>query len=208
MIVTGPTSQTFPRYTVTKGYEVFGKMPIVGIKPAKVIAVVYRGATYTVTGYESNEITLDRELAGGPVSDAVLYMYGRAVGKASHVEGGMTAALGDYAHAQGQQSLAGGLASHAEGVGTIARNRAQHVGGEFNAEDPSAASSGSRGTFAEIIGNGTSDSARSNARTLDWSGNEWLAGTLTAAKGINLSYAAATITKTSSLVYTKIVFDY
>lgn len=32
--------------------------------------------------------------------------------------------------------------------------------------------------YVEIIGNGT-ESVRSNARTLDWSGNEWLAGNLT-----------------------------
>lgn len=36
-----------------------------------------------------------------------------------------------------------------------------------------------RFTYAEIVGNGTSDSSRSNARTLDWDGNEWLAGNLT-----------------------------
>ena len=34
-------------------------------------------------------------------------------------------------------------------------------------------------TYAEIIGNGTGDNARSNARTLDWDGNETLAGSLT-----------------------------
>ena len=39
---------------------------------------------------------------------------------------------------------------------------------------------GAAGTteYAEIIGNGT-PSVRSNARTLDWRGNEWLAGNLT-----------------------------
>lgn len=33
--------------------------------------------------------------------------------------------------------------------------------------------------YAEIIGNGTEDNARSNARTLDWKGNEVLSGNLT-----------------------------
>ena len=37
--------------------------------------------------------------------------------------------------------------------------------------------------YAEIVGNGTADNARSNARTLDWSGNEELAGDLTIRKG-------------------------
>jgi hypothetical protein len=30
--------------------------------------------------------------------------------------------------------------------------------------------------YAEIIGNGTADNARSNARALDWNGNEYLKG--------------------------------
>jgi chitodextrinase len=37
--------------------------------------------------------------------------------------------------------------------------------------------------YVEIVGNGTATDARSNARTLDWAGNEWLAGNLTAAGG-------------------------
>ena len=37
-----------------------------------------------------------------------------------------------------------------------------------------------RGTYIEIVGNGTADNARSNARTLDWSGNEILTGSSTA----------------------------
>lgn len=37
--------------------------------------------------------------------------------------------------------------------------------------------------FAEIVGNGVSDNERSNARRLDWDGNEELAGDLTVNKG-------------------------
>ena len=39
------------------------------------------------------------------------------------------------------------------------------------------------GKYAEVIGNGDSDNARSNARTLDWDGNEELAGGLTLGLG-------------------------
>jgi hypothetical protein len=39
------------------------------------------------------------------------------------------------------------------------------------------------GKYAEVIGNGDSDNARSNARTLDWDGNEKLAGGLTLGMG-------------------------
>ena len=35
-----------------------------------------------------------------------------------------------------------------------------------------------KGTYLHIIGNGTSNSKRSNAHTLDWSGNGWFAGGL------------------------------
>lgn len=35
-----------------------------------------------------------------------------------------------------------------------------------------------RGMYAHIVGNGTSDTARSNAHTLDWNGNAWYAGSV------------------------------
>ena len=107
---------------------------------------------------------------------------GSASGDASHVEGYHTIASGKYAHAEGQSTIASGSASHAEGANTVAKHAYQHVFGEFNIEDPSTASGSSKGSFVEIVGNGSS-SARSNARTLDWSGNESLAGSLTLGKG-------------------------
>lgn len=68
--------------------------------------------------------------------------------------------------------------SHAEGNGTTANHMSQHVFGEYNILDPSENASTIRGIYVEIVGNGTS-STRSNARTLDWTGNEVLAGKLT-----------------------------
>jgi hypothetical protein len=35
---------------------------------------------------------------------------------------------------------------------------------------------GARGTYAHIVGNGIDEERRSNAHTLDWSGNAWFAG--------------------------------
>lgn len=109
-----------------------------------------------------------------------------ASGEWSHAEGWATTASGETSHAEGTDTTASGLRSHAEGSGTtaigsyshaegsrtIARGLAQHVSGKFNIED-------TNNTYAEIIGNGTSDANRSNARTLDWNGNEVLAGGLT-----------------------------
>lgn len=54
--------------------------------------------------------------------------------------------------------------------------------GEYNVADANS-SVGSKGSYIEIVGNGTGSSARSNARTLDWNGNEALAGSLTLGKG-------------------------
>ena len=101
-----------------------------------------------------------------------------ASGRNSHAEGTSTAS-GSQSHAEGGGTTASGNNSHAAGLRTIAKHLAQYVFGAYNAEDPSTASETARGTYIEIVGNGTGVDARSNARTLDWSGNETLAGTLT-----------------------------
>lgn len=94
--------------------------------------------------------------------------YGTASGYASHVEGGGCHTTGSCAHAEGLASTASGAQSHVEGRYTIAAGGAQHVQGIANIED-------AEGTYAHIVGNGAFD-ARSNAHTLDWSGNAWFAG--------------------------------
>ena len=108
-----------------------------------------------------------------------------ASGECAHAEGGGTTASGAWSHAEGGSTCAIGPGSHAEGTGTYAKNAYQHVGGKFNVHDPSTANSEQIGTYAEIIGNGISDTQRSNARTLDWQGNEALAGSLTLGMGTN-----------------------
>lgn len=112
-----------------------------------------------------------------------------AIGESSHAEGNSTTATGNYshaegngtsaeyaAHAEGTDTTASGLSSHTEGYGTVSTHIAQHVVGQYNAIDPSENAYNERGTYIEIVGNGTADNARSNARTLDWQGNETLAG--------------------------------
>lgn len=105
-----------------------------------------------------------------------------ASGAAAHAEGQATTASGVNSHAEGNGTTASGTRSHAEGYQTIAKNASQHVFGEYNIADPSTHSDSLHGTYVEIVGNGTA-SARSNARTLDWDGNEALAGSLTLGKG-------------------------
>jgi len=64
-----------------------------------------------------------------------------------------------------------GWNAHSEGQGSLASGDNQHVFGMYNEEDRNS-------VYVEIVGNGSSDNARSNARTLDWEGNETLAGDL------------------------------
>ena len=82
--------------------------------------------------------------------------------------------LGENAFAEGSGTSTRGVASHAEGIGTTANGKSQHVQGEYNIHDGRTIGT-IRGTYAHIVGNGT-PSARSNAHTLDWSGNAWFAG--------------------------------
>lgn len=103
--------------------------------------------------------------------------------EASHAEGYSSKANGSYSHTEGYFAETSGDASHAEGYGTKATHRAQHVVGMYNEIDPSQADSSMSGEYVEMVGNGSNDSNRSNARTLDWSGNETLQGSLTLGKG-------------------------
>lgn len=100
-------------------------------------------------------------------------------GTNSHAEGVGTTASGYSSHAENDQTVAAGDCSHADGCGTNAQRRSQHVFGEFNALDIGGSGVSDRGTYIEIVGCGNHNNNRSNARTLDWSGNEVLAGKLT-----------------------------
>ena len=77
-----------------------------------------------------------------------------ATGYASHAEGYITNASGSYSHAEGNTTTATGEGSHAEGLQTEASGDYQHVQGQYN--QASSAQS------AFIVGNGTSNAARSN----------------------------------------------
>ena len=94
-----------------------------------------------------------------------------ASGLYSHAEGFNTTASGDYSHTEGRFTEASGTGSHTEGDSTKASSDYQHVQGKYNIED-------TENKYAHIVGNGTSDGARSNAHTLDWNGNGWYKGKL------------------------------
>ena len=115
----------------------------------------------------------------GSKEEGTLYTMGRN----SFAEGVDTKATNANCHAEGQSTLASGVVSHAEGIGTEAKGAyshaegyytstlgyASHVQGKYNLSYVS-------NDYAHIVGNGTSDTNRSNAHTLDWDGNAWFAG--------------------------------
>ena len=100
-----------------------------------------------------------------------------ASNSASHAEGGITVASGPCSHAEGYSTTASGAYSHAQCEGTTANKDAQTVLGTYNEVDDEESAtthpSGdtSYGKYAVIIGNGTDDLNRSNALTVDWTGN-------------------------------------
>lgn len=87
-----------------------------------------------------------------------------ALGQASHAEGYQTVASGGFSHAEGAFSEATAYQSHAQNYGTIAASTNQTAIGSYNVED-------ANDTYALIVGNGSDVSNRSDALTVDWSGN-------------------------------------
>ena len=123
------------------------------------------GAGATASGYASHA-------EGGSTKASSDYSHAEgastiASGNCSHAEGNHTTASESASHAEGDNTTASGAVSHAEGGCTTAQGNNQHVQGKFNIADT---------TSAHIVGNGSSISNRSNAHTLDWSGNAWFAG--------------------------------
>ena len=89
-----------------------------------------------------------------------------ASGTYSHAEGYLATASGSFSHAEGSRTTASGTYSHAEGYFTTALGTYQHAQGKHNIED-------ANNKYADIIGNGTSESRRSNAATVSWDGIYW-----------------------------------
>lgn len=148
------------------------------------------GFTVTPSGGTAQTVTVTPDLSSkmdkaNPTGTGKLSLNrasGSSEGNYSVTLGENCVASGVRSYAEGYNTEASGSVSHAAGRSTIANHWAQYVFGAYNIEDPSSESSSSRGNYVEIVGNGTKsgdDITRSNARTLDWSGNEVLAGNLT-----------------------------
>lgn len=107
------------------------------------------------------------------------YSTNKASGSYSHAEGGYTTASGNYSHAEGNSCIASGYCSHASGRYTLARADTQTAIGKCNVGD-------NNDTYAFIIGNGSSVSARSNAFAVDWNGLIYVGNSATGVNVTNL----------------------
>lgn len=99
-----------------------------------------------------------------------------ASGSYAHAENANTTAVGQASHAEGRYTRSEGNYSHTEGFNTCASRAYQHVEGAYNVVDEVGSSISDKGKYAHIVGNGTSNTDRSNAHTLDWDGVPWFAG--------------------------------
>lgn len=138
------------------------------------------GHRTTATGYASHAEGTESNATGYAShaegrSDALGYFsHGEgqgaiAKGQVSHAEGSDTFATGETSHAEGCSTTAQGTYSHSEGYYAVANGNMQHVQGKYNIAD-------NDNKFADIVGNGASNTNRSNAYALDWDGNLYLKG--------------------------------
>lgn len=173
---------------VTSGVEKGHNVVMFDTAPAEgsVIVVTYDAISSQAKAYTAG---LRRSSGSvGPMSFAE-GAYVMARGYASHAEGHLTDARGWVSHAEGTSSVASGVDAHAEGYGSTASGYASHAeGGEtvasFNythaqnlgtiasseAQTAIGKYNDDNASMAFIIGNGTSNSDRSNAFWVDWSG--------------------------------------
>lgn len=109
----------------------------VAMNPGTVINIfandVYRQEIFEVTVVSASNtggpnIVIDTTKTLDTAWDAVLIT---DTGRASHAEGGMSAALASYSHAEGEFSYALGLSSHAEGQYTAAIGSNSHAEGQM-----------------------------------------------------------------------------
>ena len=116
-----------------------------------------------------------------------------------HAEGSGTTASGNCSHAENMGCIASGSNSHAEGYHTIARGEHSHASGAHTIAGMEVFALGRYNKKAEdvalVVGNGWGNDRheyRSDALTLDYSGNLHISGKLTADGGVGYVLPTAT----------------
>ena len=152
-------------------------------KPDKTTPVTAEALNHIENGILKNSENMALKEIYGDTAISLGRKQGSHIGYGSYAFGGNVEASADYAHA--------------DGICTIARQMGQHVQGMFNIEDTNSGQG--RGTYAHIVGNGKSDSQRSNAHTLDWEGNAWFAGDVTNGSGVSLNCIKSDVDKVKNI---------
>lgn len=106
-------------------------------------------------------------------------------GEGAHAEGWGTRGYGDASHAEGKDTTSAANYSHAQNLGTLAQYQSQTVIGEYN--DPIYGDAFEIGNGNGIDGD---PKERSNALTVDWSGNVEASGDVTDGTGNLLPFIA------------------
>lgn len=164
------------------------------------------GRQNTASGDNSHAEGINTRASGARSHAEGSYCY--AEGLQSHAEGTQSHAVGARSHAEGSACYTYGEDSHAQGVGTIAQRAGQFTFGYYNIIE--TGTEYTQGEFVEIVGNGTDANNRSNCRTLDWNGNEKLAGYILPLNGIvlkspNSTYYQVTVDNNGLLSTTPII---
>ena len=146
----------------------------------------------TTASNDSSHAEGYRTIASGKYSHAEGTEGTEASGESSHAEGWSVTASGDFSHAEGAYTTASGDYSHSQNYRTIAQRKYQTALGEFNVADTTGADGAAKGDYVVIVGNGTSDNARSNALTVAWTGDVVASGDITDGSGNVLSDKADT----------------
>lgn len=92
-------------------------------------------------------------------------------GNYSFAEGYEAISRGSFSHAEGYITRAYESGSHAEGYQTSARNIASHASGKLNKEMTNGGAHNTQVGDVFVIGNGTSETARSNALRVTYAGD-------------------------------------
>lgn len=140
------------------------------------------GHTSFAEGFQTKASGLDSHAEGSDTIASGDYSHAEgasttASGLDSHAEGAGATASGDSSHAEGYHTIASGYVSHAGGYYTKASGDYQTVVGRFNIEDTA-------NKYSFIVGNGISDTERSNAFAVCDSGDVEING-----KSVNNLYA-------------------
>lgn len=144
----------------TNTYQIIKTQKYVDVEPGLLISNIY-----DMNDFSNNYCTITSVVSPQPADSATFTTDGPLQEGLARLY--INGAIANYSHAEGINTTTLGNASHAEGIGTITKQNYQHTEGKYNIADD---------TSLHIIGNGTSNNARSNAHTLDALGNAWFSG--------------------------------